>query len=129
MNKLKAMKKLILLTVAFLCFACSKEYVMTEFCVKNTSDKTISFEASIIKFSQITDPYEVSLLFTVQPNESVLARRVEYEKDGLEPQKWFSTFVIYPIEGIQMNDPNLAENWVKSDKEGTPVYEFTLNKN
>lgn len=129
MNKIKAMKKLTVVIVALLCFGCSKEHVMTEFYVKNTSNKTISFETSIIKFSTITDPYEVSLQFTVYSGDSVLARRTEFEKDGKEPQKWFHKFIIHPVEGIQMNDPNLAENWIKFNKDGTTIYVFTLNKN
>jgi len=102
---------------------------MTEFYVKNTSNKTISFEASIIKSSQISGPYEVSLPFTVYANDSVLARKIEFVKDGKNPQKWFHRFTIQPVEGIQMNDPNLPENWIKYDKNGTPIYVFTLNKN
>ena len=129
MNKTKTFKKLIALGFALLCFACSKESITTEFYVKNTSTKTISFDASVIKFSQITDPYEVFLSFTVHPDEIVLARKTGFEKDGKEPQKWFNTFVIHPVDGIQMNDPNLAENWIKSNKDGTPTYTFTLNKN
>ena len=128
MNKIKAMKKIIVLIAVVLCSACTKEHVMTEFYVKNTSNKTISFEATIVKPSTITGTYEVTLPFTVNANDKVLARKIEFQKDGKDPQKWFTRFVIYPVEGIQMNDPNLSENWVKSNKDGTPVYEFTLNK-
>ena len=123
------MRRIIVLMAVVLSFSCTKDHVMTEFYVKNTSSKTISFEATIVKPSTITGPYEVTLPFTVNANDRVLARKIEFQKDGNDPQKWFTKFVIHSVEGIQMNDPNLSENWVKSNKDGTPVYEFTLNKN
>jgi hypothetical protein len=124
------MKRFIIISLILLVFsACNDDYVMTEFYVKNTSHKTISFEASVIKFSQITDPYEVFLQFTVNPNDSVLARRIEVKQDAKEPHKWFNTFVIHPVEGIEMNDPNLLGNWIKHNSNDTPIYVFTLNKN
>jgi hypothetical protein len=129
MNKVITIKKVFLFCLVMIFFFCFLDSIMTEFYVKNTSNKTISFEASIIKFSQITDPYEISLSFTVPPNESVLARKTEFQKDGKEPQKWFTKFVIHPVYGVEMNDPYLLENWVKYIKNDTPVYEFTLNKN
>ena len=106
-------------------FACNKHYVMTEFYVKNTSDKTISFEASVMKSSQILGPHEVSETFTVYPNDSVLARKIEFLADNT---KWFTSFIIYPVEGIQMNDPNLPENWIKYNRNNLLIYVFTLNK-
>jgi len=120
------MKKVFLFFSMVLFFACNKHYVMTEFYVKNTSDKTISFEASVMKSSQILGPHEVSETFTVYPNDSVLARKIEFFADNT---KWFTSFIIYPVEGIQMNDPNLPDNWIKYYKNSLPIYVFTLNKN
>ena len=121
------MKKVFLLCSILLFFACEKfDTVTTEYYVKNTSNKTIHFDASVLKQSTIMGPHEVTVSFTVHPNDSVLARKAEYWK---ETTKWFTRFIIYPVEGIQMNDPNLPENWIKYDKNGLPVYVFTLNKN
>ena len=124
------MKKILVLLVAvFLFSSCVEDkHVTTEFYVKNTSTKTITFHASVIKYSQLSDPIEVSLPFTVYSNDSVLARRASFERDGKNPQNWFSKFAIDQIEGIEMNNPNLAENWIKSEINGTPIYVFTLNK-
>jgi len=122
------MTKLIIACMAMVFFACGKEYVKTEFYVKNSSSETINFEITIVKRSTITEPYEVSLPFTLNANDSILARRVEMQKDGKNPQEWFTKFVIYPVEGIQMNDPNLPENWIKYNTGDTPIYVFTLNK-
>ena len=125
------MKKVFLFCLAMLLSACNlfEDNVMTDFYVKNTSNKTISFEASVIKPSQISGPQEVSLPFTVYPNDSVLARRISFRKDSEKPQKWFHKFIIHPVEGIRMNDPNLPENWIKYNTNDNPVYVFTLNKN
>ena len=123
------MKKVFLFFSIVLLFACSKdEFLVTDFYVKNTSDKTISFDASVFKRSS-TGYYEISLPFVVYTNDSVLARRIEFSKDGKNPQKWFHKFIIHPVEGIQMNDPNLPENWIKYNTNDNPVYVFTLNKN
>jgi hypothetical protein len=120
------MKKVFLYFSIILFFACSKDYVMTEFYVKNTSDKIINFEASVMKSSQILGPHEVTEFFTVHPNDSVLARKIEFLADNT---KWFTSFKIYQVEGIQMNDPNLPENWIKYNRNNLPIYVFTLNKN
>ncbi|HEY6914974.1 MAG TPA: hypothetical protein VI413_09885, partial [Paludibacter sp.] len=66
--------------------------------------------------------------FDVYPNDSVLARNINYRKDGTAPQSWFKSFVITPVEGIEMNNPELAENWVKYNNNKIPTYVFTLNK-
>ena len=108
-------------------FACEKEYPLTEFYVKNTSNKTIIFDASVLKGSSM--PVENIQRFTVFANDSVLARRVGFKEDGKNPQKWFHKFIIYPVDGIEMNDPELPENWIKHNNNGTPTYVFTLNKN
>jgi len=119
-------KKVFLFFSTVLFFACGKEYVMTEFYVKNTSNKTISFEASVMKSSQILGLHEVTETFTVHPNDSVLARKIEFLANNT---KWFTRFIIYPVEGIQMNDPNIPENWIRYDRNNLPIYVFTLNKN
>lgn len=54
--------------------------------------------------------------------------KATYSSDVIEPNKWFESFVITPVEGIEMNNPNLVENWVKYIKGGTPVYVFTINQ-
>jgi hypothetical protein len=122
----KKLKTIIVACVLpLLLVACGESgYPMTEFYVKNTSDKIISFEASVIK---PPDYYEVSLPFTVYPNDSVLARKIGFAKDGKNPQKWFNKFVIHPVEGIPMNDPKLSENWIKCNTNSIPTYVFTLN--
>ena len=51
-----------------------------------------------------------------------------FKKDGENPQKWFSKFDIFPVEGIEMNNPNLAENWKKTSNDNVPTYTFTINK-
>jgi len=133
MNKSIKLSIILAVTVSFLSvfFACGtdKDYIMTEFYVKNTSPKIITFDASVIKLSTITDPVEVFLSLTVLPNDSILARKTSFLKDGKEPQKWFNSFNIHPIEGIQMNDPNLPENWIRYPSEDIQIYVFTLNKN
>lgn len=101
------------------------EYPTTEFYVKNTSNKTIYFDATVVLF--ISKP-AITSSFTVNPKDSVLARSVGIKTDA-EPQIWFKSFEIYPVEGIQMNDPNLSANWVKYNFNEKPTYVFTLNKN
>lgn len=101
---------------------------MTAFIVKNTSEKPITFTASVIKMSQTFGTQEVTNSFTVKPHDSIIARQTYFKKDGENPQKWFSKFDIFPVDGTEMNDPNLAENWKKSSKDNVPVYTFTLNK-
>lgn len=123
-------KPLLILLVAILFFACEStdsDYPLTKFYVKNTSSVAISFDASVIKPSQ-TGSYEVKQSFTVHPNDSVLAREIGFKRDGKEPQNWFNTFQINPVDGIVMNNPNLASNWVKFNVANNPFYVFTLNK-
>ena len=124
------MKRVGIFLIVLICACCEKEDMpMTEFYVKNTSTKTIIFDASVIKPTGNSGHQKVSLSFTVYANDSVLARRIKFTRDGKNPQKWFNTFVIRPVEGIQMNDPNLSENWIKYNANDMPIYVFTLNKN
>ena len=102
-------------------------YPTTTFYVKNTTNKTLNFKASIIKYSSM-GPFEMTLPFSVPPKDSVLARQVGYKKDAA-PTGWFTKFLIFPSDSINFNDPNNATNWVKStDPKGRPVYIFNLTK-
>lgn len=101
---------------------------MTAFIVKNTTEKPISFSASVIKMSQTFGPQEITNSFTVKAKDSIVVRQTYYEKDSENPQKWFSKFEIFPVDGIEMNNPNLPENWKKSSKDNIPIYTFTINK-
>lgn len=118
----------LLLAILFFASCEKQEMPMTCFFVKNTSHKAITFDATVIKHSQQSGTHEVLATFTVFPNDSVLAREVRFVKDGKNPQNWFKSFVIYPEEGITMNDPNLSENWIKYYVDDLPIYVFTLNK-
>lgn len=125
------MKAFYFIFISFMLSGCASlngNSPMTAFIVKNTTDKPISFTASVLKYSQIAGPQLITNSFTVQPNDSIIARQTYFKRDGENPQKWFNEFKIFPVEGIELNDPNLAENWVKSSKENIPVYTFTLNK-
>ena len=101
---------------------------MTAFIVKNTSDKPISFNANVIKMSQSFGRQEISNSFTVKPHDSIIARQTYFKKDGENPQKWFSKFDIFPVNGIELNNPTLSENWKKGVKDKVPTYTFILNK-
>lgn len=101
---------------------------MTAFIVKNTSDKTISFDASVVKYSQSFGRQILKNTFTVNPNDSIIARQTYFKKDSETPQNWFVEFNIFPVDNIEMNDPKNPENWIKSTINNTPVYIFTLNK-
>jgi hypothetical protein len=129
-RKIKKMKNvLFLFTLLFVtsCVDFSNDNIpTTDFYVKNTSDKTITFVASVLKFSTMTTQ---TVSFKVNAKDSVLAREIGYSRDGTEPQSWFESFTIQPVSGIQMNDPNLAANWVKYNVNNKPIYVFTLNKN
>lgn len=126
------MKKILLLIlVSFTLVNCSLlngNHLMTAFIVKNTSDKPISFTAGVLKHSQLAGPQIITNSFTVQPNDSVIARQTYFKKDGENPQNWFTEFNIFPIENVELNDPNIKENWKKSSKDNIPTYTFTLNK-
>ena len=128
-------KTLLILLLSFTFISCgilfpfpeSKKYPTTTFYVKNNSDRTINFKTSVIKQSTITGPFEMTVPFTVQPKDSVLARQIGFEKDSQNPQKWFSKFEIFPIDGVKMFDPNKAENWRKGvNNKGKPIYTFTI---
>lgn len=126
------MKKILFLVLASLtlisCGVLNGNSPMTAFIVKNTSDKPISFTAGVLKHSQIAGPHVITNSFTVKPNDSIIARQTYFKRDGENPQNWFTEFSVFPVEGIELNDPNVRENWKKSSKDNVPTYTFTLNK-
>jgi hypothetical protein len=102
-------------------------YPVTTFYVKNNSDKTLNFKASVMKYSSMGQ-FEMTLPFTVLPHDSVLARRIGLKKNA-EPITWFTRFIIFPTDSILFNDPNISANWIKStDTKGRPVYTFKMAK-
>lgn len=121
------MKLIIIIFAALTLTSCITNYQLTNFYVKNTTDKTLNFKASIIKYSSM-GPNEMTLPFAVPPNDSILARQVRFKK-GIEPNLWFTKFNIFPADNVSFNDPNNSTNWVKSfDAKGRLVYTFTINK-
>lgn len=87
----------------------------------------ITFNATVLKQSQTMGPHSVNQSFVVNPQDSVLARRIGFHKNGDTPQGWFTSFSIRPIDGFKFNDPKKAGNWKKSiDKKGKPIYTFVL---
>ena len=70
----------------------------------------------------------MTLPFTVLPNDSVLARRAKFRKDVL-PNEWFTQFIIFPVDSVVLNDPNISTNWIKStDAKGKLIYSFSIAK-
>ncbi len=104
----------------------NKKYPTTTFYVKNNSEKVINFKTSIVKQS-MNGPFKMTLPFTVQPKDSVLARKAMFKKNGENPQNWFSEFEIFPVENVKIFDPNKPENWKKwTNKEEKPCYTFII---
>lgn len=119
------MKRTTLVLVILLLVSCTVNYPMTTFYVKNTTDKTLNFKASIVKHSSM-GPYEMTLPFEVPPHDSILVRKVGFKK-GAEPTAWFTRFTIFPSGSMQFNDPNKAANWVRAtDEKGRPLYIFNM---
>lgn len=126
MTKL-TMKKIILIFALFSLVSCMVNYPTTTFYVKNTTNETLNFKASIIKQSSM-GPHEMTLPFAVPPNDSIVARRVGFKK-GIEPTAWFTKFIIFPSDSITFNDPNDPANWEKTmDEKGKPVYIFNMTE-
>ncbi len=71
----------------------SGNYPTTSFWVTNSSNKTVNFKASIIKYSSM-GPHEMTLPFTVNPNDTVLFRSVGFRTDA-NPVNVFSKFIIF----------------------------------
>lgn len=119
-------RKILFVLLPLILMSCGN-YTMSTFYVKNTSDKSVSFDASVTKFSQ-SGPYVINQHFTVKPNDSVLARKVALRND-VSPEKWFTQFTIFPTDGLEFNDPKVGQNWVKTvGKDGKPVYIFNIVK-
>lgn len=130
-TKTKSMKKTILflfmLAILASCGIMNGNSPMTAFVVKNTSEKPISFSTSVIKFSQTMGRQIIDNSFTVKPKDSIIVRQTYFKRDADSPQNWFQEFEIFPVDGIEMNDPKNAQNWVKSSKDNIPIYTFTIN--
>jgi hypothetical protein len=122
------MKKIFFILLTTIMFgSCMTNYPTTTFYVKNTSDNTQNFKASIMKYSSM-GPYEMTLPFAVPAQDSVVARKVEFRQDAI-PTAWFTEFIIFPSDSVAFNDPKNPENWVKStDEKGKTVYTFTMTK-
>ncbi len=103
----------------------SKNYPTTTFYVKNDSEKTIYFKSTVLKRDS-NGFFDMTVPFTVQPKDSVLARQVGFRKDA-EPQEWFTNFKIFPVDGVKVSNPNKPENWKKwINNKGKPCYTFTI---
>lgn len=120
------MKKITTILILFTLYSCGS-YTMSTFYAKNTSNKPVNFNASVVKYSQM-GTYLLNIPFVVKPKDSVLARKVELRSD-LTPEHWFQKFEIFPADSLKFNDPKETLNWKKTiDKAGKPIYTFTINK-
>ena len=118
---------LIAIIFTLTCTSCMTNYPLTTFYVKNTTDKTLNFKASIIKRSQM-GPFEMTLPFAVYPHDSVVARKANFRKDA-SPTAWFTKFTIFQTDSLSFNDPKSKDNWIKTtDEKGRPIYTFTMTK-
>ena len=121
------MKKLAYVILILTLTSCYANYPVTSFYVKNNSDKTVNFRASIVKRSSMGS-MEMTLPFTVLPKDSVLARRVGFRKDA-NPTAWFTNFTVFPADSVELNNPNDTINWIKSyNQKGKPQYIFNIAK-
>jgi hypothetical protein len=119
------MKSIVYILVCLTFPGCAINYPLTTFYVKNNSDKTINFKASILKYSTM-GAFEMMLPFTVLPKDSVIARRAKFRKN-ISPNEWFMQFIIFPVDSVLLNDPKIPSNWIKStDPKGRIVYSFNL---
>ena len=126
-NNTKHMKRLFPIFVCFTLASCMTNYKMTTFYVKNNTNKTVNFKASVDKLSSMGS-FIMTLPFTILPNDSVLARKVQLRKDA-QPTAWFTQFILFPVDSIKLNDPNDANNWIKStDAKGKQIYIFNVAK-
>lgn len=118
--------KYFLIFTGFLAFTgCMTNYPLTTFYVKNNSGKTVHFKAGVIKHSS-AGPFEMTVPFTVLPGDSVLARQVHLKKDA-PPSVWFTSFIIFPVDSVVLNEPKKDENWIRyTDAKGKTVYTFNI---
>ena len=120
------MRKLTTLFLLLTLLSCGS-YTMSTFYVKNKSEKQINFNASVVKYSQM-GPYLLNVPFTIKAKDSVLARKVKMRTD-LSAENWFEKFEIFPIDGLEFNDPKNPQNWIKTiGKDGKPIYTFNIIK-
>ncbi|TCN52471.1 hypothetical protein [Flavobacterium circumlabens] len=120
------MKKILIVSLILTFMSCGS-YTMSTFYVKNTSDREVNFSAAVVKYSQM-GPFLLNVPFTVKPNDSVLARKVKMRND-VSPENWFQKFEIFPVDGVEYNDPKESQNWIKTiGKDGNPVYTFKIVK-
>lgn len=116
---------MVVMGIAVFLAGCSTNYQLTTFYVRNNTDRTVNFKASILKYGTMGS-FEMTLPFTVLPHDSVLARRANFRKD-ISPAGWFTRFTIFPVDNLVFNDPNDNGMWVRStDAKGKPVYTFNL---
>ena len=121
------MKTLLYILICLTFSSCMVNYPLTTFYVKNNTNKIINFKASVVKYSSMGQ-FEMTLPFTVLPTDSVVARRVNFRKD-VSPNEWFTQFLVFPIDSVVLNDPNISTNWIKSsDSKGKPIYTFNIAK-
>lgn len=117
----------VIITCSLLITACKTTYQTTTFYVKNNSSKVLNFKASVEKLRSM-GTYIMTLPFTVMPGDSVLARKVGIKK-GAPPTVWFTQFIIFPMDGVKVNDPKDSASWVPStDAKGKPVYTFNVTR-
>jgi hypothetical protein len=129
------MKKVLMFCALMLLFACNNDDfegkpVAAFYYIKNTSNQTISFEVTVVQDEGFYLFRNDSIFtFTVNANDSVIHPSFRTWEDFENHPDWFTKFEINPVNGIQMNDPYLPENWVKYNWENTPApaYSFTLN--
>ena len=121
------MKRLFSILFCLTLAGCMTNYQMTTFYVKNNTNKTVRFKATVEKLSSMGTSY-MTLPFTVLPFDSVLARKIGIRK-GAAPTVWFTQFIIFPIDSLKFNDPNDPGNWIQStDPKGKPIYIFNVSK-
>ena len=113
--------------VIVLFFSCDKHIVRyqgvdTYYFIKNTSNQTISFDITVPKGERVvTEGHGYGLTsdsvytFKVNANDSIIFLNIsDSSLEDLENHlKWFIQFEISPLNGIQINDPYLPENWVE----------------
>jgi len=58
----------------------------------------------------------------VNANDSIIFGIYDSWEDLKNHPKWFTKFEISPVDGIQMNDPYLPENWVECDTPLPSIY-------
>ena len=114
------MKKVFIFFALMLFFACDKNEKTLDayYYVKNTSNQTISFDVTVLPGEPVGFFGEAAMngnvyTFTMNANDSVIFFVDRTWDDLNNHPNWFTKFDIKPVEGIQMNDPYLPENWVK----------------